>query len=207
MHVEPVADLARHPRKSRVHPRDLDRHVGIFDRTAGEELGEQREGVEVALERELLLTLEGAEDRPERQRRTRASARPGAKNSVEKRRVMCAFTCVPRPRWNLPLRLIREIPRDLRRHHRAPRERHCDRSAHAEPPSVASVATAHGRNGLWPDSVNQIAENPTRCASRATRRRRPARAEAVRVELHGCQSPIRAHRRARRASPVVTPRS
>ena len=60
VHVEPVADLAGEAGHAHVHARDRDRDVGMIARAGGEEVGEQRERVEVALEAQRLLPLERA---------------------------------------------------------------------------------------------------------------------------------------------------
>ena len=65
VYVEPVTDLSGQTGEPLVHARHLDRDLGEVDRPAGEEIGEEGERVEVARERELLFTLEGAEDRTE----------------------------------------------------------------------------------------------------------------------------------------------
>ena len=67
MHVEPVADLTGEAGHADVHARDRDRDVGMIARAGSEEVGEQRERVEVAVEAQRLLALERTPDRPERE--------------------------------------------------------------------------------------------------------------------------------------------
>ena len=67
VHVEAVAHLTGEAGHADVHARDRHRDVGVIARAGGEEVGEQRERVEVAVEPQRLLALERTPDRPQRE--------------------------------------------------------------------------------------------------------------------------------------------
>ena len=93
-------------------------------------------------------------------------------------------------------RLLGEVPGELRGHHRTAGERHRHRGADVDASAGCLGRHRAQRYGLWPASVNQIAENPRRFASRASAPTSLSCLPNPYVSKYTArQSPIRAHRR------------
>ena len=131
MDVEAVACLTREAGETGVHTGELDRHVGELDCPTREEVGQEREGVEVAGERQLLLALERAEDGAQcADVFAHACNRPGEFRREAPNDVRLHLSA--QAELEVSAGLVREVPRNLRGHHRAPWERHRDRGSDAE---------------------------------------------------------------------------
>ena len=128
VHVEPVADLAREAGHAHVHTRDRDRDVRMIARAGGEEVGEQRERVEVALEPQGLLALERSPDRAQRED-VLAELRPGVLERHREAALDVGLHLAPQTEREPTLARPGELPRVLRGDHRAPGERNRDRGA------------------------------------------------------------------------------
>ena len=193
VHVEPVADLSGHDGRGPCsHPPPGSGSRGSRSIPPEKKSVSEGERIEVARERRASLHP-GRRGRSHGARaRTRASAPPG-----DPTRWRTGARCAPSP-------ACRGRAGSCRRDCSARSQAICavtiglrGNATATEvptptPPPAASVATAHGRNGLWPASVNQIAEKPEAlrlAGERADVAQLPA--ESVGVEIHDCQSPIR----------------
>ncbi len=132
MDVHAVGDLAGHAARPRSHGSDVDRDVGMLDRARAPHRRQQVERPVVAVEVELLLALERAEDRAQSEH---VLAEPGSR-MIELHRVPTLVVRLhlrPEPEHEVPSRGVGELPRDLGGDHRTAHERERDRGADVEP--------------------------------------------------------------------------
>ena len=130
--VHPVGHLAGHAERVGVHRRQVDRRRRGVDGPGIEELGEQIEPVELAVEVERGLPGESGPDRPQRlhllgQLRRRLLVRDGEAPLVVGLHLRAEPEPEPAPAGPL------QLPRRQRRHHRAADEGQGDGRAHLQP--------------------------------------------------------------------------